>query len=150
MDNFDARVKIAAEQIKKWLPEIKQPDVVIETAASNILLQSDHAGRPTLASVDVMIERTRQVAEEGWTPEHDDQHDPGDLSGAGAAYALNAACLLNPFNGTPIDEPPESWMFEREWWKPQTDPAKARRDLVKAGALIIAEIERLDRAGANR
>jgi hypothetical protein len=29
-----------------------------------------------------------------------------------------------------------------EWWK----PTNRRRDLVKAGALILAEIERLDRA----
>jgi len=36
------------------------------------------------------------------------------------------------------------WTWERAWWKPTT----RRRDLVKAGALILAEIERLDRAAA--
>jgi hypothetical protein len=34
------------------------------------------------------------------------------------------------------------WPWDRKWWKP-TD---RRRDLVKAAALILAEIERLDRA----
>ncbi|MEB3421767.1 hypothetical protein VK682_24660 [Salipiger manganoxidans] len=34
------------------------------------------------------------------------------------------------------------WPWDRKWWKPTTP----RRDLVKAGALIVAEIERLDRA----
>ena len=40
-----------------------------------------------------------------------------------------------------FDAPPPSWPWVRRWWKP-TD---RRRDLVKAGALILAEIERLDR-----
>ncbi|MFN3321313.1 MAG: hypothetical protein ACK43M_21435, partial [Allorhizobium sp.] len=39
----------------------------------------------------------------------------------------------------------ELWPWGIEWWKP-TD---RRRDLVKAGALIIAEIERLDRAATE-
>lgn len=60
-------------------------------------------------------------------------------------YALNAACVINPYNGTPI-ETPESvgWCWDRSWWKPTTP----RRDLVKAAALILAEIERIDRAAA--
>jgi hypothetical protein len=37
---------------------------------------------------------------------------------------------------------PARWPWSQDWWKP-TNP---RRDLVKAGALIAAEIERLDRA----
>jgi hypothetical protein len=94
------------------------------------------------AANDVLAERERQIKQEGWTVEHDDQqHDAGDLCASGAAYALNAACLLHPHNGTSMDEPPDFWLFSKDWWKPTT----ARRDLVKAGALIIAEIERLDR-----
>jgi hypothetical protein len=34
------------------------------------------------------------------------------------------------------------WPWDLKWWKPTTP----RRDLVKAAALIVAEIERLDRA----
>lgn len=37
-------------------------------------------------------------------------------------------------------QPPES-AYGYEWWK----PTNRRRDLVKAAALILAEIERLDR-----
>lgn len=97
----------------------------------------------------IAAERKRQVEAEGWTPEHDDEHDAGEIAGAGAAYALNAACLLSPYHGTPLDEPPESWVWERTWWKPNMgdDP---RRDLVKAGALIAAEIDRIDRAESAR
>lgn len=95
------------------------------------------------AWLDVMGERVRQITVEGWTPEHDDQeHDDGDLAAAAASYALHAADMLNPYSqGDGKDLVPDFWQFGLRWWKP-TEP---RRDLVKAGALILAEIERLDR-----
>ncbi|MNY70647.1 hypothetical protein D3C86_2088230 [compost metagenome] len=37
----------------------------------------------------------------------------------------------------------ENWPWSEDWWKPSPEP---RRNLVKAGALILADIERLDRA----
>jgi len=37
------------------------------------------------------------------------------------------------------------WPWSPMWWRPTTQ----RRDLVKAGALIMAEIERIDRAAAQ-
>jgi hypothetical protein len=46
---------------------------------------------------------------------------------------------------------PPTW--GAEWWKPtgaHDDLNARRRDLVKAGALVIAEIERIDRALARR
>ena len=99
---------------------------------------------------EIAQERYRQINEEGFTAEHDDaHHDLGDCATAASAYAINAACLLNPFNGTAIEfeELPMTWPFDRSWWKPTTE----RRDLVKAAALIVAEIERIDReASRNR
>lgn len=95
---------------------------------------------------EIVAERRRQVEVEGWTPEHDDaEHDAGEFAGAASAYALNAACVLHPLNGTPMDQPPESWTFERAWWKPKSP----REDLVRAGALILAEIEKMDREAAR-
>ena len=41
---------------------------------------------------------------------------------------------------------PVGWPWHRQWWKPKN----ARRDLVRAAALIVAEIERLDRATVAR
>jgi hypothetical protein len=86
---------------------------------------------------DVLAERQRHVDVEGWTPEHDDEHDPGILAFAGAAYALNAAYVLD------LCEPPvvPFWPFSSDWWKPGTP----RRSLVKATALLLSEIERIDR-----
>ena len=37
---------------------------------------------------------------------------------------------------------PFFWPWERDWWKPVDN----RRDLVRAGALISAELDRMDRA----
>ncbi|HAI7293199.1 TPA: hypothetical protein HJV81_001831 [Escherichia coli] len=84
----------------------------------------------------VIAERQRHQSAEGWTPEHDDQYSKSQLLWASSCYVLNA---IHPFNRIPFD-----WPWTPEWWKP-TNP---RRDLVKAGALILAEIERIDRQEA--
>lgn len=89
------------------------------------------------AESDVLDERTRQQIVEGWTPEHDDQHEIGEMASAAACYAANAGGFV--WQG---GWPGEVWPWSREWWK----PTNSRRDLVKAGALILAEIERIDRA----
>jgi hypothetical protein len=95
----------------------------------------------TAAARDVLAERRRQVQVEGWTPEHDDCYRDRDLAAAAACYATHAASR----NGSVV-HPPIIWPWNTNHWKPTTP----RRDLVKAAALILAEIERLDRAGASR
>lgn len=96
-------------------------------------------------AIDILKERERQETTEGWTPEHDDEHDDGSLSGAAAAYAINASCMIYGPNGTPIEDPSTfGFMWDLKWWKPRSP----REDLVRAGALIAAEIDRLDRAAA--
>lgn len=89
----------------------------------------------TAAARDVLAERQRQISAEGWTPEHDDAHADEQLARAAACYAL-------PQGDYEIPEPPEFWPWEVAWWK----PGDRRRELIKAGALILAGIERLDRA----
>lgn len=101
------------------------------------------------ASIDVLTERARQVEKEGWSHAHDDRHLPGELAGAGANYAINAADQLSILDGMSNDEPPDPdvWpCFEGSPWT--WKPKDARRDLVRAAALLIAEIERMDRAAA--
>ncbi len=99
---------------------------------------------PTLtqAAHDVLAERQRQISVEGWTPEHDDEHDFGHLARAGAAYAAQSLCAED---AEPECGPPGWWPWERTWWKPNS----RRGMLVKAGALILAEMERLDRAAGK-
>lgn len=115
--------------------------------------------RLTDAARDMLAERRRQVEAEGWTPKHDDEHDKGEMARAAACYALHAgSCFAwradayqsaKPHEGNPAAQD-SLWPWDMQWWKPK-DP---RRDLVRAGALILAELERLDRAallnGADR
>ena len=109
----------------------------------------------TKAASDVLAERQRQVEAEGWTAEHDDAHGNGELARAAGCYATHAGDCYDwgspdyeqadpPFTDDELGVVP--WPWDIEWWKP-TNP---RRDLVKAAALILAEIERLDRAAAIR
>ncbi|WP_334037878.1 hypothetical protein [Burkholderia gladioli] len=102
----------------------------------------------TAAERDVLAERRRQRTEEGWTTESDDRLPSGQLSAAASAYAALASDTLDPASLGSMDystRPPKPWPWERKWWKPST----VRRALVKAAALILAEIERIDRAQAR-
>jgi hypothetical protein len=84
----------------------------------------------------IAAERQRQVTGEGWTAEHDRSHQQGILARAAACYAWYAATgtRLSPLN---------CWPWDDEHWKPGDE----LRSLVKAGALIAAEIDRLLAAG---
>ncbi|WP_228478468.1 hypothetical protein [Pseudomonas aeruginosa] len=96
------------------------------------------------AWLDVQAERRRQIEAEGWTPEHDDAHSHGQMARAAACYALAGSSAPN--DGTAALLVSLAWPWDQQWWKPTTP----RRDLVKACALALAEIERLDRAAASQ
>ena len=94
----------------------------------------------------IAAERERQIEVEGWSSEHDDLHTVGQLSEAGACYATVASAMVR---GASADEfsadmmiAEDEWPWEEDWWKPSEDPI---RNLAKAGALIAAEIDRLQR-----
>ncbi|WP_254610925.1 hypothetical protein [Pseudomonas aeruginosa] len=98
------------------------------------------------AWLDVKAERRRQVEAEGWTPQHDDEHADGQMAQAAGCYALHAGGIGTDWpdgrqNGSAL-----FWPWDKDWWKPTTP----RRDLVKACALALAEIERLDRVAASQ
>ena len=88
----------------------------------------------------IYAERVRQIEKEGWTPEHDAEHDQGELLRAATSYL---DCAYGQEMGRPFpSKPPMGWPFESKWWKPSDDP---KRNLEKAGAFIAAEIDRLVR-----
>jgi len=103
--------------------------------------------RPSGAKL-IERERWRQEAPEpegeDWTAEYDDaNHESGDLARAAACYALRSVVGERAMeNNGHLDA---WWPWDREYWKP-TD---RKRMLVKAGALIAAEIDRLDRVAAR-
>lgn len=95
----------------------------------------------TQAAADVLAERRRQVEVEGWTPEHDAAHKWQEMARAGIAYAL---CYAQPQpDWVRMDKhrtPPPVWPWEDRWWKPKGP----REDLVRAAALLLAQLERDD------
>ncbi|MBD8654160.1 hypothetical protein IFT68_00785 [Oxalobacteraceae sp. CFBP 13730] len=95
----------------------------------------------TAAARDVLAERQRQVKVEGWTPARDDEHADGQMAGAAACYAVRD---ITHWARSEITK--TLWPWASEWWKPRTK----RENLIRAGALVLAEIERLDRAAAPK
>lgn len=81
-------------------------------------------------------ERERQISEGGWDTYHDDYHCQGELAVAAACYALPKEARSK----LPLVV---YWPWEMEWWKPSPD--NRVKELTKAGALIAAEIDRLQR-----
>lgn len=90
----------------------------------------------------IAAERQRQIDVEGWTPEHDDTHVKGELALAAYAYALPECERPGVWDmhGTFT---PSGWPWEPSLFKPTPDDRV--RELAKAGALIAAEIDRLER-----
>ena len=86
-------------------------------------------------------ERFKQIFSIGHTDKQDDNWPDGMLAGAAIAYTDVARCLLY---GSQLHEigPADEWEFDEKYWKPSEDPV---RNLVKAGALIAAEIDKLNR-----
>ncbi len=108
------------------------------------------SGRPPVSDGAKLIakERERQVDVNGWTSNHDDTHDRGEMVGAAINYA-ELARFISVYNRTDGKRfyhgaPPQPATWPKDWtWKP--DYADAIRNLVIAGALIAAEIDRLQR-----
>lgn len=91
-------------------------------------------------------ERERQINKEGWTPEHDDTHIDGQMAIAAACYAVTGMPVIvatnDSINGV------DAFPWDPSWDKRQKHDRK--RQLVIAGALIAAEIDRLDRMEQGR
>ena len=93
-----------------------------------------HALRIKVPAVhDVLVERARQIDTERYTPDEDARKNlDGDLTMAAVAYALHAP-------GDPCCSA-SMWPWDTASFKPKD----RRRNLIRAAALLIAEIERMD------
>jgi len=104
------------------------PECSRERAAASLAEPAEHSTGIAL----IRAERARQVAVEGYTPEHDAEHCEGELALAAVSYAL--ASMEGP--SAAADE----WPFDPASFKPGIGPLGC---LAKAGALIAAELDRL-------
>jgi hypothetical protein len=123
-------------------------------------------------------ERQRQIDVECWTKEHDSEHENFELSAAACCYASHNISQqlekIHHTNQSPLAEfkiydfgesdffinngdrgdrrlRKAGWKngfpWDYKWWKPSKDPIK---NLVKAGALIAAEIDRLQNSETSQ
>jgi hypothetical protein len=106
--------------------------------------------RTERAILAIRAERNRQIEVEGWSEAHDDEHNSGgELAAAAACYlrqvATYARLRLQGHHVLPGDyketNPLQAWPWATKWWKPK-DP---KRDLIRVGAMVVAELERLER-----
>lgn len=102
---------------------------------------------------DVINERQRQINQEFYSTENDDEYEQNELLRAAVCYAENVVrrgWVFDSNFGPDVyqeEEVPDLWPWDLDFWKPKNP----RRDLVRAAALIIAEIERIDRStGASQ
>jgi hypothetical protein len=121
------------------------------------------ADRPT-GAVLIAEERLRQLRDEGFDADHDDRHCNGELAAGAIAYASRMPTYERCSKATEPDQVVfrDPWPWDTCWdnrskvrglradlapnGKPLPDRVRMRiRDLVKAGALIAAEIDRLQR-----
>ena len=97
-----------------------------------------------VAAIDLIArERQRQISAEGWTPDHDAEHDHGELAIAAACYAVEGtdAEVRYPYFDAGDDD--RGWPWDADWDKRKKHDRA--RQLVIAGALIVAELERIAR-----
>lgn len=93
----------------------------------------------TDAANDVLEERVRQITKYGFDADHDDRNTNEELRCAARAYLTHSSNLAKDHYW------PSTWT-----WPYKGAKDSYRQKLVTASALIIAEIERLDRAEDNK
>lgn len=108
-------------------------------------------------------ERRRQITEEGWSPDHDQQHSDGELALVAALYASpvrlfklkrHLANITVPLlSGVQLkierfeDVGVNPWPWDASWDK--RNKHSRIKQLAIAGALIAAEIDRLTSLAHN-
>lgn len=121
------RRQAEAKEIYRNLIEPTEP--AVEPDTMNFGVTNDAEAVEMIIAI-FQVERDRQRAAEGYDDAHDDWHDEGELSVASWCYR---SCVG--------EDMPPNWPFEEDFWKPTT----RSRDLVKSGALLMAEKDRLGR-----
>jgi hypothetical protein len=115
----------------------------------------EHVGAGVM---EILAERQRVIEVEGFDAEHDRHYRKGELERAAAAYAYAASIetvvaenRVQVLTGAPGPRHAKIWPtivtlwpWSLEWWKPKRYP---RRDLVRAGQLILAALDRQDAGG---
>lgn len=124
---------VIIQAIDEKLDRGQSMDLVIQVAKQAL---APPFGLHSDAVISVIGERNRQVVKEGHSQTGDDSYPDGVLTQAAMAYASQLSAIL------PKDQVPQIWPWPKASWNPKD----RRSNLVRAAALLIAEIERLDRS----
>jgi len=134
-------LKIHRNQIALNEGETGEVDYLIDSLQQSLQEMPNETGADMIA-----VERAGQQFGHGYSHEHDDQWTGGELIEAACAYGTSAEASYFSETVTFKDiisgRPPTCWPWKKDQWKRSSTPIG---DLVKAGALIAAEIDRLKR-----
>lgn len=157
--NVENEITSIVQSVNEWDDRTSPddyPEHLLITSEELTLILRDFAttlGRSDSPAIRaIAAERRRQIESEGWTPEHDDAHTDFSLAKAACVYTAGATlagpdrAVMDNFGGagTPAWMK-DLWPWDISWWKPKD----RQRDLEKAGALLVAELDRLIRAAAS-
>ena len=142
-DRVTAELDTAKETLERWYRLNVQREAKVDALQQRLTAADERADvlSPGSALGDVHIERLRQIDVENRSPVDDDDYSLGQLAYAASGYAQGSV----PAQQVQGCLRPSYWPWHPRWWK----PGSPRRMLVKAGALILAEIERIDRLASK-
>lgn len=120
---------------KQWMLVYYVPPMSLGLKIGDNLYRQGQPARDSCAIADIIAERQRQQSVEGFSREQDDTY-------VGCQLAAAAICYIEPMEAMSY--------WPADWHDDSFKPTNERRNLVKAAALIIAEIERIDRKSNGR
>ena len=112
--------------------------------ANRYRTEGAHITNTSRGMKDVLNERGKH-ASHGFDDKHDDEHKNGEIACAAIAYALDAIPKLSAASALWVG----AFAKAIEPW-PIPFARSARTNLVYAAALLIAEIDRMDRAATKK
>jgi hypothetical protein len=133
LDHLDTRSSRSCDDLREAVTEYRQ---LCPSRSSDF----DAVAPPDGAALICQERERQQQDDESYTVAHDDMHTDGALAHAAWAYLTEHPAFCSESGG---DEPPDGWPWPADDWKPS---ASTVRNLTKAGALIAAEIDRIQRA----
>ncbi|WP_052084815.1 hypothetical protein [Comamonas testosteroni] len=99
----------------------------------------------TPAARDVLAERQRQITQEGYDPQHDDDHVNDEIAAMAALFIMPEGSREWDATSTSYGDTLAEALLPGDWEMPNFGDDR-RRQLIKGTAMGLAEIERIDRA----
>lgn len=154
---YPERVRYEADCVRYLIGEVEKKPFILDYDADkhsgyvtpiSAFERQPHTNAPAErdAARDVLAERRRQVEAEGYDQEHDDAHPNEEIAAYAALYAMPPTARDWPASETGYGETFGAALCPVDWTPKFGD---RRRELVKAAALLLAEIERIDRAAES-